>query len=329
MREIKNGETVERPMDGTSVLKQITKRKANRGKTFARSARRYAALMFASAVFAAAAFVACERVPAVPPITPPPPPPQGIKWIELPEIPDNLPSTQVVVTHSFVSEGKWMRNFTMLYDKNDKLAHWVAYPLHSAYFGSSGRGDNFAYDPQIPTNFQMPITTGGYGKSGIDRGHQIASADRTITVEANDQTFFVSNMTPQNSTLNQEQWADFEIDLRSMVAKNAGRKDTLYVVTGCVTSGETITTRGVTGAKPDAYYKVMLRTKSNTADFPKGDDAMCIGVWYQNAAPSGGSWKTRLKTVAEIEQLTGHKFFPAVSQAVKESYNKSDWGIYQ
>ena len=33
------------------------------------------------------------------------------------------------------------------------------------------------------------------------------------------------------------------------------------------------------------------------------------------------------KTVAEIERLTGHTFFPNVPNVPKDTYNPSDWGL--
>lgn len=280
----------------------------------------------------AAFFAACESGPILP-VTPTNPvlPPDGYVWREMPVIPGNLPDEQRVVTHRIQVNGRTVRNFSLLYDTREKVSYWVAYPMHPMYKNGNGyRSDDFQYDPFFPSSVQMPITNASYGVSGLTRGHQIPSADRYVTQEANDQTFFITNMTPQNYTFNTEEWASLENWVR---ATSTGRRDTLYVVTGCVISTAEnpavnyITTRGVRGAVPQAYYKVFLRTASNTTAFPVENDAMCIGVWMEHRADIG-SWKNYLKSVSEIERLTGYTFFPAVSSAVKGSYSAAAWGIY-
>ena len=60
------------------------------------------------------------------------------------------------------------------------------------------------------------------------RGHQIPSADRTATDELNSQTFYASNITPQNGDFNGGIWASLEGKIRENMCQ-----DTLYVVTGC------------------------------------------------------------------------------------------------
>lgn len=279
---------------------------------------------------AAAFFAACESGPILPPSNTVLPP-DGYVWREMPAIPSPLPAGQQVVTHRIEVNGRSIRNFSMLYDTQEKVSYWVAYPQHPFYTRGNGqRSDDFQYDPFFSSSVQMPITNASYGVSGLTRGHQIASADRYVTQEANDQTFFVTNMTPQNYTFNTGEWAALESWVR---ATAAGRNDTLYVVTGCAISTaenptvNRITTRGVTGAVPQAYYKVFLRTASNTAAFPVEDDAMCIGVWMEHTA-SIDAWKNHLVSVSEIERRTGHTFFPAVSSAVKGTYSAAAWGIY-
>lgn len=269
------------------------------------------------------------------PIVPTPePPPPGYVWTELPEISEDLPAKQKVVTHFETFGGKRGRNYTMLYDTEERVAYWVAYPQHTIYLNNTPRQDNWAYDPEIsklPSVTQMPIVTGGYGKYGYDRGHQIAAADRTSSRAAMDQTFYVTNMTPQNSTLNGGQWANLEKWVRDR-ALQPNRYDTLYVVTGCAIrtasdpTVQYIETRGVKSAVPKAYFKVLLRTRSAKPKFPSDSDFECIGFWMENAAPSQ-SYTKYVKSVAEIEQLAGFTFFPSLSTASKRTLNPAQWAI--
>jgi endonuclease G len=262
----------------------------------------------------------------------PEPLPTGYVWSELPEI--YTSANTAVETHFARIGGVNRRNYTMLYDTSEKVSYWVAYPLHSVYLGNSGRTDAWAYDPSFAESEQMPIAFGGYGVRGYDRGHQLPSADRQATIEANEQTFYATNMTPQNSDLNQGEWASLEGWVRKRAAEShtGGRSDTLYVVTGCVLttaeepSVEHLSKNGVEGAIPKAYYKVLVRTRSGKATVPWNTDAECIGFWVENRAPSDGyaSWAV---SVAEVEARTGHTFFPKIAPSVKQTYNAATWAL--
>ncbi len=264
----------------------------------------------------------------------PPIPGKEQAWKELPDTVGMDPSLDFV-THFTAIGGKTVRNFSMLYDPQEKVSYWVAYPLHASYLGTSGRTEAWAYDPQIPEDDQLDLYR-SYGTGIYDRGHQIPSADRTANDPANAQTFYYTNMTPQNSTLNRDLWANLEAWVR---AKRCA--DTLYVVTGCVIRTvddpvvRYVTKDGVRGAIPKAYFKVLLRTKSgNTGALPTDATAKCVGFWLENTAPTPNAddeypvTKSIAYTVAQIEELTGYTFFPSISPAVKATLNPYlDWGL--
>ncbi len=84
-----------------------------------------------------------------------------------------------------------------MYDKSDRIAYWVAYPHNQMYIGSASRTDAWQPDPDFAAADQAYLYN---GITGYDRGHQIPSADRTCTTEANTQTFYFTNMTPIGNT---------------------------------------------------------------------------------------------------------------------------------
>lgn len=242
-----------------------------------------------------------------------------------PEVPTQITnSNYIYVTHTASLNGRQVRNYTMCFDKNKYAALWVAYPLHKCYCTGGPRTDAWAYDPNIPQNYQ--VGTAGYRRYGYTRGHQIPSADRTATTELNNQTFYMSNMTPQGYDFNTGIWVDLEGLLRN---ENKGYicDDTLYVVTGAhwANLDKKIDKYPV----PTAYYKVLLRTKSGYSGKSvfdtKRSDLKCIGFWLEHSA-SGTINKSYCKSVAEIERLTGHTFFPDVD-VDKTQCNPSDWGL--
>ena len=248
------------------------------------------------------------------------------RWAELPTYVAN--SNYQYVIHYATLNSEVVRNYSFCYDKNKKAALWVAYPVHSAYLGSGGRTDAWAFDPIVAESDQ-PNLTRSY-KSPYDRGHQLPSADRLANYELNAQTFYFTNMTPQLNRLNQDMWANLETKVRLNVCS-----DTLYVVTGAffaANAGTTTDGAGDAVPLPTQYYKVLLRTKSGRTGKPisecTADELISIGFWvnqenYGNIQPP----TSICRKVSEIEAITGFNFFPQVPASVKEQNNPSQWDI--
>ncbi|WP_321479649.1 DNA/RNA non-specific endonuclease [uncultured Bacteroides sp.] len=248
-------------------------------------------------------------------------------WAEIPEYKKN--SNYQYVTEYATINNKKVRNYSICYDLNEKAALWVAYPMHSAYLGSGGRTDAWAFEPSIPISYQPNCINRSY-KGSYDRGHQIPSADRLATTELNTQTFYMSNMTPQLDRLNQDMWAKLEAKVRQNKCT-----DTLYVVTGAYFGSNPATTTDGAGnivPIPTNYFKLLLRTKSGSTGKAIKDCAdselISIGFWvehksYGNIAPP----RSICTSVAEIESKTGFKFFPQVSENVKQQNDPTQWGI--
>ncbi len=253
-------------------------------------------------------------------------------WAELPAMPTS-DSNLEYWTHEKLPSNNTLRNYSMCFDKSKYCALWVAYPLHSCYTtGSGSRTDEWGYDPCCVDNDYEPYLAKSYYDEGGNtnthsRGHQLPSADRLASDEDNYTTFYYSNMTPQLQSLNGETWADLEGDVR-----NWRCSDTLYVVTGAhfekgVTYDYAWDDRGHGKAcpVPTHYWKVLLRTKSGTTGKHVNEclasELKCIGFWFDHAANA----PRQTKSVAEIEALTGHTFFPNVPNAPKSTYNLSEW----
>ena len=254
---------------------------------------------------------------------------EQISWAEMPLVKEN--DGNLYVTHMTKASGKTMRNYSMCYDPDVKAALWIAYPLHDCYTRKAvDRTDAWGYDPLIPAKYQVNMEKGM--SNGYDRGHQVASADRLASYDMNAQTFYYNNMTAQVGAMNQGIWNDLENKIRNEYIC----RDTLYVVTGCVMTTENDTQvkwvnnrNGGQVAVPKAYFKVLLRTKSgNTGKAVDNSNATTIGLWVENRSygdePSRASI---VKSVDEIERLTGFTFFPQISDEVKETKDLARWGF--
>ena len=246
------------------------------------------------------------------------------------------------VSNQFFPGGK-LRNYSVCYDVDRHISHWVAYPIFKKVYETPvlSRVNDFNYDPNdqlpvIPTRDQQYIGTGGngrgYGARGYDRGHMLPQASRYNNYEPNRMTYYGTNMMPQNSTLNQNIWATLEGKVRGWGGLQT--YDTLYVVTGAAfKSTKTIDNANGPIAVPSHCWKVLLRQRGNQnrqiSQF-KADELKAIGFVFTNDdAGAATSIESAVRSVKEIEELTGFKFFrnldPAVADAVKSQKNLADW----
>lgn len=269
-------------------------------------------------------------------------------WGELPEYREDANYIYKTYNTTLIStkynDGGYRRNFTVCFDRDLRVAHWVAYPLHGCYTQPNvGRTDDWAYDPNtqspaIASSMQANIVK-TYG-TGDARGHQCPSADRYNTKETNAMTFYATNIMPQNSKFNGGSWGKLENKMRDWapLVSTRVRYDTLFVVTGTHFAGRTITDRdGKKVGYPDKCWKVLLQQKSNQNKqiWECGaDELKAIGFIFPNsAAAEDMKLSAAACSVKDIENQTGFKFFqnldPAVADAVKSQKKTSDWpGIY-
>lgn len=230
-------------------------------------------------------------------------------WLELPAMDDPALG---YYSHSFkMDDGKTYRNYSFGWSQKDRVALWVAYPLCKFYTnGNVGRTEAWAMDPLLGDDSAAPF--GGYAGS-YARGHQVPSADRQCSYDANAQTFYGTNMTPQLNAHNEGIWADLEGKVRGW----ANTSDTTYVVTGVTVSASSKKERDSNGKSvtiPDAYFKAILKySKSST-----------LGTWnaaafyLEHRAYSGSITKSHSMSIDELEEITGIDFFVNLPAKVGE-----------
>lgn len=128
------------------------------------------------------------------------------------------------VSNQFFPGGK-LRNYSVCYDVDRHISHWVAYPIFKKVYETPvlRRVNDFNYDPNdqlpvIPTRDQQYIGTGGngrgYGAWGYDRGHHASAGFALQQLRAEPDDLLRHQHVPQNSTLNQNIWASLEGKVR-------------------------------------------------------------------------------------------------------------------
>ena len=241
-------------------------------------------------------------------------------WMELPAIPEGMDA----FTHSMTVGSVSTRNYSFLWDYDNLVAPWVAYPLCKWNIGNNIKRTNaWGLDPLLPEGKQ-PVLYRGFSKGNngwYARGHQIPSADRLTSNESNSMTFYGTNMTPQiQDGFNGDIWATLEGKVRSW----ANSSDTLYVVTGCVIDypeGQTVKyaldNYGKKVTVPTAYYKVVLRYMKNSTVGYSGYSA--CAVWLDHKVYSTKNIDSKYSmSVKDLEKKVGMDFFVNLPAVVGE-----------
>ena len=279
-------------------------------------------------------------------------PQQPSGWLELPGYTTSAMSGTTssslgdlyYVKHSASMGGKTQRNYTCLYDPEMYASYWVAYPLCYNHKNGSGRSNQWAYDPLVPTAKQTNAVDGAYGTDFptanydhnlYSRGHQIANADRNGVDDMCDQTYYMTNITPQlQNGFNGGIWNNLETAVQNLTSSC----DTVYVVTGAAFrkkgGSESIST--ITNPRdskvlpiPNYYWKALLKVTWS------GDNvvaASAIGFWYPHTDLKGESYSDSkyVVSVDQIETWTGFDLFSNLPSSLQTSAEtNTSWSTFQ
>jgi endonuclease G len=209
-------------------------------------------------------------------------------------------------------------NYTVSYNRNWNLPNWVAWELNkNETKGKNNRNEEFTSDPELPKVNQ--VEPWDYSGSGYDRGHMCPAGDNHFDAKAMNESFYMSNICPQNHELNTGKWNDLEIACRRW----ANKYGEVYIVCGPIIDKR----KGKRIGKehdiivPEQFFKVILITSTKPA--------RAIGYIFEN---NGSDRPYKAYSIDEIEQKTGMDFFPNlpdnIENIVESRYEVSDWRWY-
>jgi endonuclease G len=122
---------------------------------------------------------------------------------------------------------------------------------------SQKRASKFKADPLI----RDAVGPSSYTKSGYDRGHLCPAADMKLNSVSMNETFYMSNMSPQAPSFNRGIWSKLEDKVRDWALQKNG----VYVVTGpllnksCGLVAMSITV-------PCSFYKIIFKQTKEGAE---------------------------------------------------------------
>ena len=207
----------------------------------------------------------------------------------------------------------WNRNYWSQQTDNE----WAMLNLQNY-----GYADPFQPDPDLPKEVRTELSD--YKGSGYSRGHICASADRLNSMEANEQTFYLSNMMPQTSKLNEGTWANMENQVRKWNDKKY--RETLYVVKGGTIDDQHLLSPTRTGLVVPEYF--FMGIVSQMGNKYRG---IAFILEHNNPTKNGTSPKNYVFTIDQLEQLTGIDFFcnlpDDIENEVESTVDRSFWGM--
>jgi endonuclease G len=145
------------------------------------------------------------------------------------------------------------------FDVNNKATVMVVELLEKSK-GTPGasRINEFAADKRVG---KSSPTNADYMKSGYDRGHMAPAGDASDSAEMHD-TFLLTNMTPQEPTLNRNSWRVMEEQIRKEF--DAGSVDFKIVTLAMYNKPKRI---GVNIPVPMSYWKIVYKKEVPTKFF--------------------------------------------------------------
>ena len=227
------------------------------------------------------------------------------------------------ITHTTKRNGKDYPTYSLEYSYKYKHSYWIAYRFDNTTGGNVGRNEAYKPDPELPS--QYAAKHNDYTNSGYTRGHLCASSDRQYSKEANQQTFYMSNISPQSGNgFNQSgsAWNTGEDKVQAWGYNISRSTDTLYVV-----KGEGMIKGYIKNeiAIPKYFFMAVL--------FRSGDNYKAIGFYmpHENLKddPDKKDPKKYLMSIDALEQETGIDFFhnlpDNIENTVEATYNVNDW----
>lgn len=195
--------------------------------------------------------------------------------------------------------------FRLCYDENYEQPRWVAYRLTADMCSNAHeeRTDDFRVDPSVKTGSATPDD---YKKTGYDRGHLCPAGDMGWSEITMRESFFMSNMSPQEPKFNRGIWKSLESNVREWVK----RDKELYVVTAGVLK-DTVKVIGTNKVGvPKLFYKIVLDVR--------GPEYKAIGFVMPNEGSKLSVFDYAV-TIDSVERLTGINFFPALPDKIEKN----------
>lgn len=208
--------------------------------------------------------------------------------------------------------------YSLSYAEKHEQAEWVAYELTKASLKKPNvkRAKRFKPDYDVSSRSAFHRD---YSHSGYTRGHMAPAGDMAFDKEAMQESFFMSNMSPQTRSFNNGIWKELEETVRDWAYDN----NRVYIVTGPMLNQPYIKRIGKSNkiSVPAAFYKVIL-------DIDKPDrKGIAFIIPHETSDRPLSDYAV---SIDELEAQLGFDLFadlisPELQDKIESSYNIKDW----
>lgn len=208
---------------------------------------------------------------------------------------------------SIITESQYVcnLNYAVHFRYDTKVAEYVTYRIDPEDISSSvKRRNNFRPDPSIAS--EKNVTLADYAGKPYDRGHLSPAADNSANGQQMSESFYLSNIAPQNPSQNRGSWRILEDRIRN-IAKSG---NILYVTVGTVYQpGYEVIGNGL--GVPQYLWKVVVDDETNNA----------IAFLFPNEPLRTQDIPNTIVTIEKLEELTGLDFHPNTADNTFEKIN--------
>ncbi|KAJ3326313.1 nuclease [Boothiomyces sp. JEL0866] len=224
-----------------------------------------------------------------------------------------LNSAKSILKYGFpgpISDLIYREAYVTSYNRQTRNPNWAAEIISTENAHPDRSKSHFKEDKSVPTKFRVKLSD--YLKSGFDRGHLVPAADVKQSQEALDETFYLTNMSPQAIAFNRGYWAYFEAFCRSLSSKF----DDVHVITGPlflpkVKDGKKMVEYQVIGdsdvAVPTHFFKVILGVEN-------GSFYLSSFVLPNQSIDSNEPLTNFIVPLDSIERASGLEFFQDIKR---------------
>jgi endonuclease G, mitochondrial len=230
--------------------------------------------------------------------------------VPLPKLSAGLAELATVVDRDAAGVAKFLlqyEHFSVAMHSERRMAIFTAVNIDGATAKKIKRGsDRWSFDPRIAKSLQVGNEL--YAGNDLDRGHLVRRLDpawgpSAEAKQAEIDTFFFTNSTPQHSQFNQQLW----LELEDYLLGNAGTLGfRACVFTGPIFGEQDAEYRGV--RLPNAYWKVATMVDTETEKLTATGYMVSQADLITDIEFVFGQVKTYQVPLARIEELTGLRF---------------------
>ena len=203
------------------------------------------------------------------------------------------------------------QGYTASYNHTTLCPDWVAWELTAEEADGQLDGQySFSRDPDV----EFPkASREDYSNSGWDKGHMAPRADMKWSYKALEESYYFTNICPQDHEMNSQAWRKIEELTRRM----ARRHDVVQVVCGPIYDSSEHRHIGPAGVHvPDRFFKALA--------VKVGDEWQTVAFIVSNNRQNG-SPRSYAVTVDAVEAVVGRDLFPTLPEEAEGSFDWRFW----